>query len=77
MTTTIREFQRQFSKMRLKARAGERIIVRDAEGVAYAFQALPESQPIWAEEASDLAGSYHSGRGDLSSNLQHLAGYGR
>lgn len=77
MTTTIREFQRNFKKMRQRAKAGEQIIVRDNDGEAYSFQATREAATTLAAAASDIIGSFHSGEGDLASNPKHLAGYGQ
>ncbi len=77
MTTTIREFQRNFKKIRQRAKAGEQIIVRDSDGASYSFQATRQEAPTLATTASDIIGSYHSGEGDLASNPKHLAGYGR
>lgn len=77
MSTTIREFQRNFRKMRQKARSGEIIVITDAEGVSYSFQAQRTSAATFGDLAADIAGSYHSGVGDLASNARHLDGYGR
>ncbi len=76
MTTTIREFQRQFRKIRQRAKAGEEILVTDASGVTYSFKAKRASSASFAEKAADLIGSYRSEKGDLASNPEHLRGYG-
>lgn len=77
MTTSIREFQRNFKKMRLRALAGEEIIVRDSDGMSYSFQATRSAAPTLAEAAGEIIGSYHSGEGDLASDPRHFDGYGR
>jgi len=77
MVTTIREFQRNFKKIRQRAKAGEQIILRDSDGASYSFQATREDSPTLATAAADIIGSYHSGESDLASHPKHLAGYGR
>jgi len=77
MVTTIREFQRNFKKIRQRAKAGEQIILRDSDGASYSFQATREDSPTLATAAADIIGSYRSGESDLASHPKHLAGYGR
>lgn len=75
MTTTVREFQRNFKKMRQRARAGEKIIIRERKGASYAFQ-ITTAPPTLAAAAQDIIGSFRSGKKDLASHPRHLAGYG-
>jgi hypothetical protein len=77
MTTTLREFQRNFKKMRQRAKAGDRIVIRDKEGVAYTFQVERANPVTLADAADDIVGSYRSEEGDLASAPKHMAGYGR
>lgn len=77
MTTTIREFQRQFRRMRQRAKSGEAIILTDEDGTRYTFRAERGSGGSFGEGAADLAGSFDSGLGDLASNPGHLKEYGR
>lgn len=76
MGTTIREFQRNFRKMRQLAKAGEEIVVTDAEGVSYSFRARRTEKTTFGELAGDIIGSFASGVRDLASNPDHLEGYG-
>jgi len=77
MTTTIREFQRQFRRMRQRAKAGEEIVLTDEDGTRFTFRAERGKRGTFAEQAGDIAGSFDSGVGDLASNPRHLADYGR
>jgi hypothetical protein len=77
MNTTIREFQRQFCRMRQKAKAGEEIVLTDEDGTRFTFRAERSKRASFAEQAGDIAGSFDSGIGDLASNPRHLADYGR
>lgn len=77
MTTTIREFQRNFKSIRQRAKAGERILIRDSDGLAYSFQVTREEVPTLASAAADIIGSYQSGEGDLASHPKHFSDYGR
>ncbi|MGH8017363.1 MAG: hypothetical protein ACREIA_03595 [Opitutaceae bacterium] len=77
MATTIREFQRQFRRIRQRAKAGEEIVVTDADGTRFTFRAERGEKSSFTERAADIAGSFDSGVGDLASNPRHLAGYGR
>ena len=77
MITTIREFQRQFRRMRQRAKAGEEIVLTDEDGIRFTFRAERGARGTFAAQAADIAGSFDSGVGDLASNLKHLADYGR
>lgn len=77
MKTTIREFQRQFPRMRQRAKAGEQIVLTDEDGTRFTFRAERGGSETFAEQAADIAGSFDSGVGDLASNSKHLADYGR
>lgn len=77
MTTTLRDFQRNFKKMRQRSKAGDRIVIHDKEGVAYSFQVERSALLTFGDTAGDVAGSYRSGEGDLASNPKHMTDYGR
>ncbi len=79
MTTTVREFQRKFSRMRKVAAAGKEIRIRDQKtGEEFSFKAAePEKKKTFMELAGHLAGSVKSGVGDLSTNKKHMEGFGR
>ncbi|OHE89246.1 MAG: hypothetical protein A3G75_04405 [Verrucomicrobia bacterium RIFCSPLOWO2_12_FULL_64_8] len=77
MTTTIREFQRNFRKIRLRAKAGEEVVLTDADGTTFTFKAERRRPPTFGEAAGDIIGSLSTGVGDLSTNPKHLEGYGR
>jgi hypothetical protein len=76
MKTNLREFQRNFRKMRERAKAGEEIIVQESAGVTYSFVARREKATTFGDAAADIVGSFDSGIGDLASNPKHLRGYG-
>lgn len=79
MTTTVREFQRKFSRMRKVASAGKEIRIRDQKtGEEFSFKATKsgKKKTFW-DLAGHLAGSVKSGVGDLSTNKKHMAGFGR
>ena len=77
MTTTIREFQRQFRYMRQRAKAGEQIVLTDEDGTRFTFRAESDARGTFGEQSADIAGSFDSGLGDLASNPAHLADYGQ
>ncbi|MGH7956050.1 MAG: hypothetical protein ACREH8_03445 [Opitutaceae bacterium] len=79
MTTTVREFQRQFSRMRKTAASGKEIQIRDQKtGELFSFKAAqPEKKKTFRELAGHLAGSVKSGVGDLSTNKKHMERFGR
>ena len=79
MTTTVREFQRKFSRMRKAAAAGKEIKIRDQKtGEEFSFKAMkPEKQKTFMELAGHLVGSVKSGVGDRSTNKKHMEGFGR
>ena len=77
MTTTIREFQRNFPKIRARAKAGEEIVIADADGVRYTFKARRKKVRTFGEAAAGIIGSFDSGIGDLASNPKHMEGFGR
>jgi hypothetical protein len=79
MTTTVREFQREFSRMRKAAGAGKEIKIRDQKtGEEFSFKAMPpEKKKTFLELAGHLAGSVKSRVGDLSTNKKHLEDFGR
>ena len=77
MTTTVREFQRRFSRMRRVAAAGGEIRIRDQKtGEEFAFRAvISEPKSFWGL-AGHLAGVAKGGPPDLSANKKHLEGFG-
>jgi hypothetical protein len=79
MTTTMRTFQREFSRMRKAAAAGKEIRIRDQKsGEVFTFKAAaPAKGTKFGELAGHLAGSVKSGVGDLSTNKKHMEGFGR
>ena len=78
MTTTIREFQRNFPKIRQRAKSGEAIVIADADGVRYTFKTAKRTpRPTVGALAGEVFGSLQSGVGDLASNPRHLEGLGR
>lgn len=77
MTTTIREFQRNFPQIRARARAGEEIVIADADGIRYTFKARRKKTRTFGEAAAAIIGSFDSGLGDLATHPKHLAGLGR
>ena len=78
MTITVREFQRDFSRMRRAAAAGKEIRIRDQKtGEEFSFKAAAaEKKKTFWELAGHLAGSVKSGVGDLSTNKKHREGFG-
>ena len=79
MTITMREFQREFSRIRKAAAAGKEIRIQDQKtGEEFSFKAAAsEKKKTFWELAGHLAGSVKSGVGDLSTNKKHLEGFGR
>ena len=79
MTTTVREFQRKFSRMRKAAAAGKEIRIRDQKtGEEFSFKAAsPERRKTFWELAGHLAGSVKSEAGDLSTNKKRMEGFAR
>ncbi len=79
MTTTMREFQRQFSRMRKAAAAGKEIRVCDRKtGEEFTFKAAaPAKKKTFWDLAGHLAGSAKGGPADLSTNKTYLKGFGR
>ncbi|HWA28009.1 MAG TPA: hypothetical protein VG734_20325 [Lacunisphaera sp.] len=71
MTTTLREFQRNFSRMQRAAESGQDITVRGRSGKLFVFKALKTSVNV-GERMAHLAGSVKTGR-----RVKSLAGYGR
>ncbi len=78
MTTTVREFQRRFSRMRKVAAAGGEIRVRDQKtGEEFAFRAVTsETRTFWGL-AGHQCGVGKDGPSDLSTNKKYLEGFGR
>lgn len=79
MTTTLREFQRSFRRMRAAANAGREVIVRERNGAEYVFRARGAAtgpKSFW-ELAGQHCGAVQSGKSDLSTNKRHLANLGR
>lgn len=72
MTTTLREFSRNFASHRRAAAKGSEIIVRDHEGTAYVFKRLESPKSTMADKVGHLAGSVRTGK-----RVKTLAGYGR
>ena len=71
MTTTLREFHRNFSRMQRAAAGGQTITVRSRNGQVFVFRAA--AAPATAgEKVAHLAGSIRTGR-----RVKTLAGYGR
>lgn len=70
-TTTVREFVRNFSRLKKAAANGGEIIVNDREGRVYVFQAR-EAGPSLGRQLADLRGALHTGVAEKS-----LAGFGR
>lgn len=79
MTTTMREFQRQFGRMRKAAAAGKEIRIRDRKtGEEFCFKATaPGKKKTFWELAGHLAGAVKGGPGDLSTNKKYMEGFGR
>jgi hypothetical protein len=76
MKTNLRDFQRNFRKMRERAKAGEEIVVQESAGISYSFVVRREKKARFGDGIADIAGSFDSGLGDLASNPGHLRGYG-
>jgi len=79
MTTSMRTFQREFSRMRKVAAAGKEIRIRDQKtGEEFSFKAAPPAgkKTFW-ELAGHLAGSVKGGPSDLSTNKKYMEGFGR
>ncbi len=71
MTTTLREFQRNFSRMQQAAAGGQIVTVRGRSGHVFVFKSA--DAPVTAgEKLAHLAGSARTGR-----RVKTLAGYGR
>ncbi|MDO8543166.1 MAG: hypothetical protein Q7S40_22250 [Opitutaceae bacterium] len=79
MTTTVREFQRKFSRMRKVAAAGREIRIRDQKtGEEFSFKATsPAKEKTFWELAGHLAGAVKGGPPDLSTNKKYMEGFGR
>lgn len=71
MTTTLREFQRNFSRMQRAAASGQTVTVRGRNGNVFVFKSA-EAPVTAGEQVAHLAGSVSTGR-----RLKTLAGYGR
>lgn len=72
MTTTLREFQRHFSRMQRAAESGQAITVRGRSGQVFVFKALSQPTASVGAQMAHLAGSVKTGR-----KVKSLAGYGR
>lgn len=71
MTTTLREFHRNFSRMQRAAAGGQIVTVRSRNGQVFVFKSA--DAPVSAgEQVAHLAGSIRTGR-----RVKTLAGYGR
>ena len=70
-TTTVREFVRNFSRLKRTAANGGEVLVHDREGRMYVFRAQ-ESGPSLGSQLADLCGKHNSGV-----RVKSLAGYGR
>jgi hypothetical protein len=78
MTTTVREFQRRFSRMRRVAAAGGEVRIRDQKtGEEFAFKAVKSGTRGFWGLAGHLAGVAKGGPADLATNQRHLEGFGR
>lgn len=72
MTTTMREFQREFGRMRKAAAAGREIRIRDQKtGEEFSFKAAKPAKRTFWELAGHLAGSVKGGPPDLSTNKKY------
>lgn len=71
MTTTLREFQRNFARMRRAAAGGQTVTVRASNGQAFVFKAADAPVSV-GEQVAHLAGSMNTGR-----RVKSMAGYGR
>lgn len=69
--TNVREFVRNFSRLKRTAANGGEVIVRDREGRAYVFRAM-DTGPSLGSQLSDLCGKHPTGV-----RVKSLAGYGR
>lgn len=72
MQATARNFTRKFPLYRRAARAGQKVRVRDRDGVTYVFAREQADAPSLAEVAGHLLGSVNSGVRKKS-----LKGYGK
>ncbi len=79
MTLTLREFQRSLAKVRRAADAGTEILITERSGANYVFKAAkPLAQrKTFGAMAGHHFGCFASGLGDLSTNKQHLADFGK
>jgi hypothetical protein len=79
MTTTLREFQRSFRRMRIAADSGREIVIRERNGAEYVFKASKPAkrQKTFWELAGHHCGSVKSGKSDLSTNKKYFANFGR
>jgi hypothetical protein len=71
MTTTLREFQRDFARMRRMAAAGQTVTVRAGDGQEFVFKATGK-QPTLGEQFAHLRGSLRTGV-----RVKSLKGFGR
>jgi hypothetical protein len=71
MTTTLREFHRNFSRMQRAAASGQTVTVRSRNGHVFVFKSA-EAPLTAGEQVAHLAGSIRTGR-----RVKTLAGYGR
>ena len=72
MTTTTREFVRNFARLRKVAANGGEVIVRDRGGRAFVFRATGEAGPTLADQLPDLRGAMTTGV-----RVKSLKGFGR
>ena len=70
-TTTVREFVRNFSRLKRTAANGGEINVRDRDGRSYVFRAQ-DAGPSLGSQLSDLCGKHNTGI-----RVKSLAGFGR
>ena len=60
MTTTLREFHRNFARMRRMAAGGQTVTVRAANGQAYEFKAVGKPMTL-GEQFAHLRGALSTG----------------
>lgn len=70
-TTTVREFVRNFSRLKRTVANGGEINVRDRDGRSYVFRAK-EVGPSLGQQLSDLCGKH-----DTGVRVKSLAGFGQ
>lgn len=71
MTTTLREFQRNFARMHRAAAGGQVVTIRGRNGRAFVFKSADKPASV-GEQVAHLAGSLRTGR-----RVKSLTGYGR